>query len=71
MTAIKNFSSDEKDTFANLKKKLLSHYKPSMNTSTYKHTFYNMYQKKGEQVEDLLEEEDLRTRFKHLYVTVV
>ena len=54
MTAIKNFSSNEKDTFDNLKKKLLSYYKPSMNTSTYRHTFYNMYQEEGEQVEDFV-----------------
>ena len=51
MTVIKNFNSDEKDTYDNLKKKLLNYYKPSMDTSTYRHTFYNMYQEEGEQVE--------------------
>ena len=54
MTAIKNFNSAEKDTYDNLKKKLLSYYKPSMNTSTYRHTFYNTYQEEGEQVEDFV-----------------
>ena len=54
MTAIKNFSSGEKNTFDNLKKKLLEYYKPSMNTSTYRHTFYNTYQEEGEHVEDFV-----------------
>ena len=39
---IKNFTADEKSSYDNLTKKLVSYYKPTVSTSTYRHQFYNM-----------------------------
>jgi hypothetical protein len=52
--AIRNFQPAEKDTYAHLTAlKLKSYYKPVLQTSTYRHQFYNQYQEEAEPVEDL------------------
>jgi len=45
---IKNFSAEERSSYANLVKKLESYYRPSVSTSTYRHQFYSMYQEEAE-----------------------
>ena len=52
--AVNNFSAAEKDTYAKLKAKLLSYYRPAVNPSTYRHQFYSLYQEQGETVNDFL-----------------
>lgn len=54
ISAIKNFSADEKDTYDHLTTKLTEHYRPAINHSTYRHSFYSVYQDEGEPVEDFV-----------------
>ena len=52
--AIRNFQAGEKDTFEHLVAKLIAYYKPALQTSTYRHEFYNQYQEEQEPVEDFI-----------------
>ena len=52
--AIRNFQAREKDTFEHLVTKLIAYYKPALQTSTYRHEFYNQYQEEQEPVEDFI-----------------
>ena len=52
--AIRNFQAGEKDTFEHLVTKLIAYYKPALQTSTYRHEFYNQYQEEQEPVEDFI-----------------
>ena len=62
-TAVNNFLPEEKDSYKNLKEKLVSYYKPSVNHSTYRHEFYTMYQEQGESIDDFLNRlKDLATK---------
>ena len=47
--AIRNFQAGEKDTFEHLVAKLIAYYKPALQTSTYRHEFYNQYQEEQNQ----------------------
>ena len=53
-TAIRNFQPAEKDTYDHLTAKLIAYYTPVLQTSTYRHQFYNQYQEEGESVEDFI-----------------
>ena len=53
-TAIRNFQPGEKDTYDHLTAKLIAYYTPVLQTSTYRHQFYNQYQEEGESVEDFI-----------------